>query len=103
MRDSAFVALSRFEVMPGWEDAVSEAFRDRPHQVESTPGFVRLEVLRPAENPAEFWLLTFWSDEESFRTWHRGHDRKAAHTGMPEGLRLRPGSARLSSFEMIAS
>ena len=103
MRDRGFVALSRFEVMPGWEDAVSDAFADRPHQVEHAPGFVRLEVLRPAEHPAEFWLLTFWTDEAAFRVWHRSHDRKAAHAAMPDGLRLRPGSAQLSRFELIAS
>ena len=67
MPGRGFVALSRFEVMPGWEDAVAEAFVARPHLVEDAPGFVRLEVLRPADNPAEFLLLTFWSDEESFR------------------------------------
>lgn len=103
MQDRGFVALSRFEVMPGWADAVSDAFADRPHQVEDASGFVRLEVLRPAENPLEFWLLTFWTDEESFRIWHRSHDRKAAHAQMPAGLRLRPGSAQLSSFELIAT
>ncbi|MEX2563485.1 MAG: antibiotic biosynthesis monooxygenase family protein [Nitriliruptoraceae bacterium] len=103
MRGCDFVALSRFEVMPGWEDSVAEAFVARPHQVENAPGFVRLEVLRPADNAAEFWLLTFWTDEESFRSWHRSHDRKAAHAGMPPGLRLRPGSAELSSFELVTT
>jgi len=103
MRDGGYVALSRFEVMPGWEDPVAEAFGDRPHHVENATGFVRLEVLRPSDNAAEFWLLTFWTDEESFRNWHRSHDRKAAHAGMPPGLRLRPGSAELSSFELVAT
>lgn len=42
----------------GLEDEVHEAFVHRPHLVEDADGFLRLDVLRPHENPSEFWLLT---------------------------------------------
>lgn len=98
-----YVALSRFEVVDGFSDAVVDAFRARPHLVEDAPGFVRLDVLRPVDEPSQFWLLTYWSDEEAFRVWHRSHDRTLAHRGMPEGLRLVPGSFELVGFEHVAA
>ncbi len=98
-----YVALSRFEVRAGWEEAVATAFRDRPHLVEHAPGFRRLDVLRPAAKPAEFWLLTYWTDEQAFREWHRGHGRVEAHRGMPAGLKLIPGSAELLDLEHVTS
>ncbi len=39
-------------------------------------GFV--EVISPVASPEEIWLLTFWADEASFRTWHHSHLYHAA-------------------------
>lgn len=61
-----FVALSRFTVANGMEAEVRQAFADRPHLVDGTPGFVRMEVLAPLDDPREIWLLTYWRDEASF-------------------------------------
>ncbi len=96
-----FVALSRFVVRNGMEDEVHRAFEERPHLVDGVDGFVRLDVLRPIEHPEEFWLLTFWQDEPSYRTWHVGHGRAAAHQGMPKGLRLVPGAQQMTYFTHV--
>ena len=45
--------------MNGMEEQVKEAFRNRPKLVENFAGFIRLEVLSPAEHPAQIWLLTW--------------------------------------------
>ncbi|MFP5246989.1 MAG: antibiotic biosynthesis monooxygenase family protein, partial [Thermoanaerobaculia bacterium] len=65
-----YVSISRFRVRNGMESAVADAFRTRPHLVDHTPGFVRMDVLSPAEDGSEFWLVTYWTDEQSFRSWH---------------------------------
>lgn len=65
-----FVALSSFEVMQGFEEQVKQAFKDRPKLVENYHGFIRLDVLSPTENPAEIWLLTYWTSEDKFKDWH---------------------------------
>ena len=97
-----FVAISRFVVANGMEEAVRTAFVDRPHAVDKADGFVRMEVLRPAEHPEEFWSMTWWTDEATFDHWHRSHAFKDAHRGMPRGLRLKPGENHLTRFERIA-
>jgi len=99
----SFVALSRFTIANGMEAEVRQAFRDRPHQVDGAVGFLRMEVLAPVDAPGEIWLFTWWTDEASYRTWHRGHEYRDAHRGIPRGLKLVPGSASVRCFAHVSS
>jgi heme-degrading monooxygenase HmoA len=98
-----YVSISRFRVRNGMEQAVADAFRGRPHLVDDAPGFVRMDVLSPSEDAAEFWLVTYWSDEESFRTWHRSHEFRNSHSYMPKGLKLDAAFTELRSFRYVGS
>ena len=98
-----FVALSRFVIKNDMKDAVREAFLGRPHLVDDAPGFLRMEVLSPLENAQEIWLMTFWTDEGSFRVWHHSHLYRESHKGIPKGLKLVPKSVELKFFEHICS
>lgn len=98
-----FAALSRFEIKNDMKEAVREAFLARPHLVDDAPGFVRMEVLSPLDNLQEIWLMTFWTDEESFKTWHHSHLYRESHKGIPKGLKLVPKSVELKFFEHICS
>ena len=98
-----FVAVSRFTVANG--DAmtrqVKEAFR--PGQVDTAPGFQRMDVLSPLDAPAEIWLITYWDDRASFETWHKSHHYKDAHAGIPKGLKLVRGSFSLRYYEHVSA
>jgi heme oxygenase (mycobilin-producing) len=98
-----FAALSRFTIANGMAAQVKAAFRDRPHLVDGATGFRRMEVISPVDRPEEIWLLTFWTDEESFRTWHRSHLYRDSHKGIPKGLKLVPGETEIKHFEHVAS
>ena len=63
--------ISRFRVRNGLEEEVRKAFLNRPRFVEKAAGFCGLEVLTDAADPSLFLLLTRWTDEASFRAWHR--------------------------------
>ena len=58
----SYVSISRFRVRNGMENDVADAFRARPHLVDDASGFLRMDVLSPAEDSSEFWLVTYWSD-----------------------------------------
>lgn len=96
------VVVSKFVVSNGLQGEVAEAFRKRPHKVDSAPGFVRLEVLSPAENDAEFWLVTYWTSEPHYQQWHKDH-RHDSHQLIPKGLKLDPRGTELRMFQHIAS
>jgi heme-degrading monooxygenase HmoA len=98
-----FVALSRFTVANDMDAAVKNAFRERPHEVDATPGFVKLDVISPERDPKEIWLITYWQDRESFESWHKSHAYGRSHAGIPKGLKLVPKSSNVSYFEHIAS
>mgnify|MGYP000540997291 CR=1 FL=1 len=97
-----FVALSRFTIANDMAEKVQAAFRNRPHLVDDASGFLSMEVMSPLGNPAEIWLLTRWSDEQSYRTWHRGHAYHESHKGIPKGLKLVPGSAAVQLFQVFS-
>jgi len=98
----AFTAISKFEVRNQMEEEVKEAFINRPRLVESADGFIGLNVLRPMENPAEFWLITHWETEDHFHHWHKNH-RSESHKGIPKGLKLVKRSFELRFFEHVTS
>lgn len=100
---SAFIALSRFIVANGMEAEVKDAFLKRPHLVDEAPGFIRLEVLSPFDDPREIWLFTYWRDERSFTAWHRSHLYRDAHRGIPKGLKLVPRTAQIRHFELVCT
>lgn len=97
------VACSRFVVANGLEHDVAEAFLNRPHLVDSAEGFLRMEVLRPQHNPAEFWLLTWWTDQDCYARWHRSHRYRDAHRHMPPGLKLVSGATTITLLNSVAS
>ena len=101
--NNLFVALSKFEIANDMQAEVRAAFVNRPHLVDDTPGFVRMDVISPMQNPNEIWLITYWTDEASYRAWHRGHVYQESHRGIPKGLKLVPKSAQVLFFEHITS
>ena len=98
-----FVARSRFVVANGIAAEVKAAFRNRPHLVEGAPGFLRMDVLSPRDRPEEIWLLTYWRDTQSYRTWHHSHLYHDSHRGIPKGLKLVPGETQIQEFEHVCS
>lgn len=98
-----FLSISRFRVGNDLEGAVRDAFLARPHRVDEAAGFVRMEVANPSDDPAEFWLFTWWVDQASFRAWHKSHAYRDSHAGIPKGLRLDPTRTWQGQFDVFAT
>lgn len=97
-----FAAISSFKVENGLEGGVQQAFNNRPGLVENFDGSIRLGVLSPSKNPSEIWLLTYWKNEESFKSWHSNHV-KDWRKGISKGLKLVPHSFKLRFLNHLAS
>lgn len=98
-----FVVRSKFVIANGMVDEVRAAFRQRPHQVDVATGFVRMEVLSPTDRPEEIWLMTYWTDRESYVRWHGSHMYKASHAGIPKGLKLLGRETEIRPLELIST
>lgn len=97
-----FLAVSKFRVANGLTPEVRAAFVARPHLVDDAEGFVRMEVISPIDDPDEFWLLTYWTSEQDFRSWHSSHMYRDSHSGIPRGLKLDASATQLRFFRTIA-
>lgn len=98
-----YIVTSQFEVANGMEKEVERAFKDRPHKVDDALGFIRMDVLRAEDNPAEFMLVTYWETKESYETWHHGHNYAEAHLGIPKGLKLVQGKTKIRSYAHVST
>lgn len=96
------VALSRFRVANECGSAVRDAFLSRPGLVDKTPGFLGLEAFTDTEDVSLFYLITRWTDVNSFRQWHSGAAHKQAHTGIPKGLKLDASFTLLRTLDRIS-
>lgn len=97
-----FISISSFTIANDMAPEVKEAFINRPHLVDQAPGFVKMEVLSPQENENEFWLMSYWENEESFTVWYESHKYHDSHAGIPKGVKLVPKSVRVKYFTKIA-
>jgi signal transduction histidine kinase/heme-degrading monooxygenase HmoA len=97
------LAVSRFRVANGLQEAVAAAFADRPGLVDAWPGFLGLETFTDTTDDAVFYLVTRWSDRAAFHSWHHSPAHRQSHNGMPQGLRLDPSYTQLVELNRIAS
>lgn len=98
-----FAMRSRFVIANGMVEQVREAFRNRPHAVDSAPGFLRMEVLSPAYRSEEIWLMTYWTDRESYCEWHGSHLYRESHAGIPKGLKLIGAETEIRHLDFICA
>jgi len=98
-----FVPMNRFTVDPAhWEDFEGR-FNQRAGLVDGEPGFIRNEILRPAENSSEQHIVfTMWESRKDFENWTHSESFRKAHEKAGETPRewfLAP--TRLEMFEAV--
>ncbi|QCB94712.1 antibiotic biosynthesis monooxygenase family protein [Cellulomonas shaoxiangyii] len=95
------VKINAISVPPGAGAELERRFAARAGTIESSPGFLGFQLLRPTAGEDRYFVVTHWADEESFAAWRDG-DARAAHAGSA-GDRPRPVSsgAQLLEFEVV--
>jgi|GEM_PF-797847 len=95
------LAISRFKVANGMEGEVREAFLNRPGFVDSAKGFLGMETYTAKTDASIFYLVTRWSDQDSFHTWHHSKDHHESHRFIPKGLKLDGSYTEVTELERI--
>ena len=96
------LGMSRFKVSNGLEAEVKHAFLHRPHLVDHVPGFLGMETFTDQKDVTAFYLLTRWTDAESFHAWHRSPAHHQSHRGIPKGLKLDPSFTKITVLDRLA-
>jgi len=96
----SIVKINAIRVPEGAGEELEWRFAARAGAVESSPGFLGFQLLRPVAGDNRYFVVTQWADEKSFEAWRDGQGR-AAHAG-GEG-RPEPVStgADLLEFEVV--
>ncbi|VAW95709.1 Antibiotic biosynthesis monooxygenase [hydrothermal vent metagenome] len=97
-----YVVANRVPVASGWEERFEARFRDRAGQVDKQAGFVRMDILRPADEDSPYVVLTTWEDEAAFNDWVGSEDFKLAHQN-PLPKEAFSGEGRLERHEVVIS
>lgn len=85
-------------VKEGAADDIVERFAGSRGNVQGSPGFVSMEVLKSADAD-EVLVITRWRDRESFDAWVRSEDFAKAHGREGAGELLR-GHPKMTSYEV---
>lgn len=100
-----FIAMNRFRVKTGSEQAFETLWATRESYLGSVAGFVEFHLLKGpvAEDHTLYSSHTTWADKASFEGWTRSeHFRKShARAGHGNGPSLYLGHPNFEGFEVI--
>jgi heme-degrading monooxygenase HmoA len=98
-----FIAMNRFRVLRGHEQAFEAVWLERDTHLAGVPGFVAFHLLRgpEAEDHTLFSSHTVWRSREAFEAWTRSEAFRAAHKGAGGNKPLYLGHPQFEGFEVI--
>ncbi len=102
-----YIAMNRFKVLPGSEEAFEHMWTSRDSQLQGVPGFVEFHLLRgpKREDHVLYSSHTIWSDYAAFEGWTRSEAFRAAHANAGNSGRgdrpLYAGHPEFEGFEVI--
>lgn len=98
-----FIAMNRFQVIPGEEQSFEQIWLSRETFLEGLPGFVEFHLLRgPShEDHTLFASHTVWRTREDFEAWTRSEAFRNAHRNAGASKPIYLGPPRFEGFEVI--
>jgi heme oxygenase (mycobilin-producing) len=79
------IVMNRIPVSEGREADFEKTFTERDRAVDLMPGFLDLQVLRPAEGRT-YVVMTRWKSREAFEQWTQSEAFVSAHRKQTPGL-----------------
>ncbi|MEM0989126.1 MAG: antibiotic biosynthesis monooxygenase [Pseudomonadota bacterium] len=98
-----FVAMNRFKVAKGSEQAFEDVWRGRDTKLSEMAGFVDFHLLRgPEEEDHTLYAShTIWSTREDFEAWTKSQQFRDAHKGAGQNKVLYLGHPQFEGFTAV--
>lgn len=105
-----FVAVNYIDCTPEYRERFEELFCTRAKAIDTMPGFVDMQVLKPSKEGDHYLIVSHWESEDHFRAWTgseafiEGHKRgfadvaKARAEGKPA-----PMTSDFKTYNVIAN
>jgi heme-degrading monooxygenase HmoA len=99
-----FIAMNRFKVLKGQEDAFEEVWRGRSSRLDEMKGFLGFHLLRgpEAEDHTLYASHTMWADRDAFEAWTRSQQFRDAHKDAGQKKPLYLGHPQFEGFTAVA-
>ena len=102
-----FIAMNRFRVKKGAEQAFEHVWLTRDTQLRKVPGFVEFHLLKGpvADDHTLYSSHTVWADKAAFEAWTKSDEFRRAHARADNktGESLYLGHPKFEGFEVILS
>jgi heme-degrading monooxygenase HmoA len=95
-----FVFISHLTVPDEDRFDLERHFRERSHLVDSLPGFLYLQLLRPQSGEATHTFLTAWESHQAFSAYMRSEEHRISHSREPAEIMART-TVRHEAFEVL--
>jgi heme-degrading monooxygenase HmoA len=97
-----FIAMNRFRVKKGFEEAFEKVWLSRDTQLTKVPGFLEFHLLKGPEHE-DFTLYsshTVWQSKAAFEAWTRSEEFRAAHKDAGQNKPLYIDHPQFEGFEV---
>jgi len=97
-----YIAMNRFQIVPGQEDAFEQVWKTRDTFLAGVPGFVEFHLLRgpAADNHTLYASHSVWASREAFEAWTKSEAFRKAHANAGDNKPMYLGHPRFEGFEV---
>jgi heme-degrading monooxygenase HmoA len=98
-----YIAMNRFKVIKGEEQAFEQVWLSRETHLESIPGFIEFHLLRGPEYEDHrlYSSHSVWASEAAFTAWTKSKAFRAAHRSAGDNKPLYLGHPQFEGFEVL--
>lgn len=104
-----FIAINYISCDETYKSRFEQLFSTRAHAIDRMPGFIRMEVLKPADGEGDYLIMSHWESEEQFKTWTQSPEFLEGHKrGFEDIAKARqegkepPMKSRFKTYAVIA-
>ncbi|MEM7547781.1 MAG: antibiotic biosynthesis monooxygenase [Pseudomonadota bacterium] len=98
-----YLAMNRFRIFKGKEDAFETVWRNRDSRLKSVPGFIDFHLMRGPESEEHtlYASHTIWESEDAFIAWTKSEHFRAAHRNAGSNDKLYDGHPKFEGFAPV--
>ncbi|GGA85100.1 antibiotic biosynthesis monooxygenase [Brucella endophytica] len=100
-----YIAMNRFKVQSGSEEAFETVWKNRDSNLKELPGFIEFHLLRGPRNSEENYTLyashTVWRSEDDFLNWTKSEQFREAHKNAGSSKMLYVGPPQFEGFSAV--
>ncbi|MEM8547554.1 MAG: antibiotic biosynthesis monooxygenase [Pseudomonadota bacterium] len=98
-----YIAMNRFHINPGHEQAFIDVWKNRDSHLQAVPGFKDFHLLQGPTNE-EYTLFSshsVWESEQAFQDWTRSEAFRKAHADAGDNRGMYLGHPQFEGFNVV--